>query len=160
MRSLVMPIALAALLALAGVAVIGALRPATDPSPAEQARRIAGELRCPDCQALSVAESRTASALAIRAEIDELLAAGQSADAIREHFVARYGEWILLSPSGVLPWVLPLAALAVGLALLAWWLGAGRRRVGPARAGAAAPGPAVSDAQRRQVSEELERLDG
>jgi cytochrome c-type biogenesis protein CcmH len=160
MRSLVMPIALAALLALAGVAVIGALRPAVDPSPAEQARRIAGELRCPDCQALSVAESRTASALAIRAEIDELLAAGQSADAIRRHFVARYGEWILLSPSGVLPWVLPLAALAAGLALLAWWLGSGRRRVGPGRAGAAPPAPAVSDAQRRQVSEELEHLDG
>jgi cytochrome c-type biogenesis protein CcmH len=157
MRSLVMPIALAALLALAGVAVIGALRPAAEPTPAEQARRIAGELRCPDCQALSVAESRTASALAIRAEIDELLAAGRSADEIRQHFVARYGEWILLSPSGALPWVLPLAALAVGLALLAWWLGAGRRRVGPGRAGAAPP---VSDAQRRQVSEELERLDG
>jgi cytochrome c-type biogenesis protein CcmH len=160
MRSLVMPIALGALLALAGVAVIGALRPAAEPTPAEQARRIAGELRCPDCQALSVAESRTASALAIRAEIDELLAAGRSADEIRQHFVARYGEWILLSPSGALPWVLPLAALAVGLALLAWWLGAGRRRMDPARPGAAAAGPAVSDAQRRQVSEELERLDG
>jgi len=155
-----MPIALGALLALAGVAVIVALRPATDPSPTEQARRLAGELRCPDCQALSVAESRTASALAIRAEIDELLAAGRSADEIRQHFVARYGEWILLSPSGALPWLMPLAALAAGLALLAWWLGAGRRRMDPARLGAAAAGPAVSDAQRRQVSEELERLDG
>jgi cytochrome c-type biogenesis protein CcmH/NrfF len=157
MRSLALPIAAAALLALVAVAALQLVVPREPPTAAERAHTIAAELRCPDCQALSVAESRTASALAIRAEIDELLAAGRSADEIRQHFVARYGEWILLSPSGALPWVLPLAALAVGLALLAWWLGAGRRRVGPGRAGAAPP---VSDAQRRQVSEELERLDG
>ncbi|MDP9250250.1 MAG: cytochrome c-type biogenesis protein CcmH, partial [Chloroflexota bacterium] len=88
-----LPLAAAALLALAGLLAVEALRPSTAPTRAEEARQIASELRCPDCQALSVAESRTESAAAIRAEIEQLLAAGASPDAVRRHFVERYGAW-------------------------------------------------------------------
>ena len=61
MRRLVLPLALAALLALAGLVVVQLLQPAQSLTPVEQARQLAGELRCPDCQSLSVAESRTAA---------------------------------------------------------------------------------------------------
>ncbi|MGZ6255400.1 MAG: hypothetical protein ACXWMB_00100, partial [Candidatus Limnocylindria bacterium] len=60
MRRLILPIAVAALLALGGLVVVEALRPAAGPTQAEQALALARELRCPDCQALSVAESQTA----------------------------------------------------------------------------------------------------
>ena len=53
------------------------LQPAPALTADEQAQRLAAELRCPDCQALSVAESHTASADAIRAEIAAQLAAGR-----------------------------------------------------------------------------------
>jgi cytochrome c-type biogenesis protein CcmH len=140
MRSLLMPVALAALLAVAAVAALGVLRPGSQPTIAEQARQLAAELRCPDCQALSVAESRTASAAAIRAEIDEQLAAGRTPAQARQHFV---------------PWLLPVAVLAAGVALLAWWLAAGRR--GTRDGGHESP---LSDAERRRLDDELEQLDG
>jgi cytochrome c-type biogenesis protein CcmH len=155
MRSLLMPVALAALLAVAAVAALGVLRPGSQPTIAEQARQLAAELRCPDCQALSVAESRTASAAAIRAEIDEQLAAGRTPAQARQHFVDRYGQWILLTPTGPLPWLLPVAVLAAGVALLAWWLAAGRR--GTRDGGHESP---LSDAERRRLDDELEQLDG
>jgi cytochrome c-type biogenesis protein CcmH len=122
MRGLALPLALAALLALGGLVLVDALQPTPTPTRAEQARQIASELRCPDCQALSVAESRTASAAAIRAEIDELLAAGDSPDEVRSHFVDRYGTWILLAPATPLVWWLPVLGLLLGGAALVVWL--------------------------------------
>ena len=94
------------------------LQPAPALTPDEQAQRLAAELRCPDCQALSVAESHTASADAIRAEIAEQLAAGRSVDEVRQHFVDRYGQWILLQPADPLIWLLPLVVVAIGVGLL------------------------------------------
>ena len=76
MKGLALPLALAALLALGGLVLIEAVRPSAPLTPAEQAHQIAGELRCPDCQALSVAESQTAAAAAIRQQIVDLVAAG------------------------------------------------------------------------------------
>ena len=46
-----------------------------------------------------MAESHTAAADAIRLEIAEQLAAGRSVDEVRQHFVDRYGQWILLQPA-------------------------------------------------------------
>jgi cytochrome c-type biogenesis protein CcmH/NrfF len=56
MRSLALPVAGAALLALAAVAALQLLAPRDPPTAAEQAQAIAAELRCPDCKAQSVAE--------------------------------------------------------------------------------------------------------
>jgi cytochrome c-type biogenesis protein CcmH len=156
MRSLALPVAAAALVALAAIVVVQLLRPVPPPTVDEQARQIAAELRCPDCQALSVAESRTAAASAIRAEIAEQLAAGRTPAEVRQHFVDRYGEWILLAPTSPLAWALPVAALAGGVALLGWWLLAGRTRA-PVTPEAERP---VTDAERRRVRDEAEALDG
>jgi cytochrome c-type biogenesis protein CcmH len=152
-RGLALPLAAAALLALGGLVLVEVLRPAAPPTRAEQARQIASELRCPDCQALSVAESRTESAVAIRAQIDELLATGESPDAVRRYFVARYGSWILLAPATPVVWWLPSFVLAIGaLGLLGWLL---RPRSSPPAVVAGAPG----DELRRRVREEEAELD-
>ena len=152
MRRLALPIAMAALLALAALVLVDALGPVAQPTQAEQAAEIAGELRCPDCQSLSVADSQTAAATAIRREITSLLEAGQSPEQVRQHFVDRYGEWILVEPRSALVWLLPAAAVLLGTGLLAWWL----------RRGRSAPPPTAlpaGDPIRDRIRDELEQLD-
>jgi cytochrome c-type biogenesis protein CcmH len=143
---------MAALLALGALVVLEVVGPPTPSTQAEQARGIAGELRCPDCQALSVAESETAAAAAIRRQIVEQLAAGQSPERIRAYFVARYGEWILLAPPSPFAWWIPVAAVVVGIGVLAWWLRRGRAPIAPATP---APPPKIRD----QIRDEVEQLD-
>ena len=152
MRRLALPIAIAALLALGGLVVVELLRPPVATTQAEQARLVAAELRCPDCQALSVAESQTASASAIRRQIGEQLAAGRTPEQIRAYFVARYGEWILLAPPSPFAWWIPPVALLVGIVVLAWWLGRGR-------AGAQPTPEQPAGAVRQQIRDEVEQLD-
>ena len=155
-----MPLAVAGLAALGALVLLTVLQPAPALTPDEQAQRLAGELRCPDCQALSVAESHTAAADAIRAEIAAQLAAGRSPDEIRQHFVDRYGKWILLQPADPLIWILPVAVVAIGLAAFGWWLWV--HRSGEAEADAVGTEPPVvpDDEARRTVRDELEALDG
>ena len=143
-------VALGMTIAVAGVvvALLTAPAPSTD---AERAASLAAELRCPDCQGLSVADSPTASAREIRRQIDELVASGATDDEVRAHFVARYGEWIRLAPSSPAPWLIPFGVVLVGLLLLAAWL----LRRPPDRE----PVAPLTDAQRRTVHEEAEALD-
>lgn len=151
MRRHLPAIALGALLALAALAVVVAVRPGPGFSAAERGEALARELRCPDCQGLSVADSPTSSAREIRRQIDELVAGGATDQAVRDHFVARYGDWILLAPSSPLPWLIPLGVVLAGAAALFAWL-VGRRRP-------AATPPALTTEQRRSLHEEVEALD-
>jgi cytochrome c-type biogenesis protein CcmH len=98
-------------------------------SVSERARDLATELRCPVCEALSVADSPSSTARAIRADLRRRIAAGQSDEQIRQAYVERYGESILLEPQGsglgMLVWGLPVVALVLGggglaLALRRW----------------------------------------
>ena len=156
MRRWLTPLAVVALAALAAAILVAVTRPAAPIERAAQVRQLAAELRCPDCQSLSVAESRTAAADAIRREIDEMLAAGRTPDEVRAHFVARYGEWILLQPLNPLVWLLPIGAGLAGIAVFGWWLRGSRRRSGTPP-GAVAP---ASEEDRRLIRDELETLDG
>ena len=160
MRRWLLMLAGAGLLVLGVAVAVTMLQPAPTLTANEQAHRLAAELRCPDCQALSVAESHTASADAIRVEIAAQLAAGRSVDEVRQHFVDRYGQWILLQPADPLIWLLPLAVVAIGVALFGWWLLARHSR--EAHTGEAGPGreAAPDDEARRAVRDELEALDG
>ncbi|HET7082596.1 MAG TPA: cytochrome c-type biogenesis protein CcmH [Candidatus Limnocylindria bacterium] len=151
MRRIALPVAVAALLALGALVVLELVRPSAPPTQVEQARQIAAELRCPDCQALSVAESQTAGAAAIHRQIVEQLAAGRTPEQVRAYFVTRYGEWILLAPSSPFAWWIPPAAVLLGVGVFAWWLGRGRGEAGPA---ASPPGQA-----RDRIREEVEQLD-
>jgi cytochrome c-type biogenesis protein CcmH len=154
MRSRAFPLAAAALLALVAVAALQLTRPAVPTTIAERAQAVAAELRCPDCQALSVAESRTAAAAAIRTEIVDQLAAGRTAAQIRQHFVDRYGQWILLAPSDPTAWWLPALALLAAVAAFGWWWLRGRRF-----APTVAALPTISDADRQRVRDAAEALD-
>lgn len=119
---------------LLAVVVVGAIAWAAwpsghDPTIRERARDLAAELRCPDCEGLSVADSSTSSARAIRADLRQRLRAGETDEEIRAAYVDRFGESILLNPEGeglgVLVWGLPVLVLVVGagglvLALRRW----------------------------------------
>jgi cytochrome c-type biogenesis protein CcmH len=100
-----------------------------DESLSEHTRRLASEIRCVDCQSLSVADSATGTARATRADIRARIERGESDAEIRQVYVERYGETVLLKPAsdgiGVLVWALPIAALVLGagglvLALRRW----------------------------------------
>jgi cytochrome c-type biogenesis protein CcmH len=88
-------------------------------SAAARTEAIAGDIRCPICQGLSVADSHTPTAEAMKEEIRRRIDAGESDAEIRASFVARYSEEILLRPetSGVsaLVWILPVVALVAAI---------------------------------------------
>ena len=154
MRTLAVPVAAGATLALVALIGLTYLRPPGHPTQAELAHQIAGELRCPDCQGLSVADSPSGSATEIRTQVDQLLARGLSADQVRSHFVDRYGEWILLAPRAPIAWLLPGVVVLLGLAALTAWIWRGATRPTPV-----IPAPEPSQADRERVREEAERLD-
>ena len=149
-----------ALAALGVMIVVAWLRPSAPMSPAQQAAQLEAQLRCPDCQGLSVAESQTTAAGAIRTEVAQRLASGQAPDQVRAYFVSRYGEWILLEPASFPWWLLPFAAVVLGAAALVAWLWAGRGRSPRGTASASPPpaSPPPADAAER-IREEVEALD-
>ncbi|WP_341251322.1 cytochrome c-type biogenesis protein CcmH [Euzebya pacifica] len=109
-----------AIIALAGAAGLGLWQAVDTPPPSaeQQAASLAAELRCPTCQGLSVADSPSAIAVSMREIITEQLAEGRTPEEVRSYFTARYGEWILLSPTtgglGWLVWILPAVAVLGG----------------------------------------------
>ena len=153
MRSWLPAIAVGGALALMSVLVVIVTQPRPDSTPAERADALARELRCPDCQGLSVADSPTSSAQEIRRQIDELVADGASADEVRAYFVARYGEWILLAPSSPLVWIIPFAVVVGAAGVLGAWLKARRGRSPPP------PPSGISPELRQRLREEAEALD-
>lgn len=91
---------------------------------------LASIMRCPVCQALSVADSPTVSAIAMREEARDLLAAGYTEEQVLRYFETSYGEFILLAPKkegfNWLVWLAPLLALLAGGALVVQRMGGGR----------------------------------
>jgi len=70
----------------------------TDSAVNAQARAISSSLRCPVCQGQSIQDSEAPLAGDMRELIREKLRAGESPEQIRDYFVSKYGEWILLKP--------------------------------------------------------------
>ncbi|MFP5326833.1 MAG: cytochrome c-type biogenesis protein CcmH [Acidimicrobiia bacterium] len=125
----------AAIAAVTAAALVLGLQPAGGSrSTQAQADRIASELRCPVCQGLSVRDSDSPTARAMREDIGRRLSGGETPEEIRRAYVDRYGEWILLRPSasglGTLLWVVPAAALAAAAVVLGWVFWGWRRRSG------------------------------
>ncbi|CCG03952.1 cytochrome c-type biogenesis protein CcmH [Blastococcus saxobsidens] len=121
------------------VAVLGLLRAAAPDGNAslrEQVDAVAAGLRCPTCQGLSIADSASVLAAGSRQVIEDQLRAGRSPDQIRQYFVDRYGEQVLLRPeasgTGILVWLLPALAVAAGGGFVWRWLH--RARGAPAEA--------------------------
>jgi cytochrome c-type biogenesis protein CcmH len=95
------------------------LQAATAPDLEDRTREIATELRCVVCQNLSVADSPSEMAQQMRAIVREQLQAGKSPEEIKEFFVSKYGDWVLLKPKttgfSALLWILPYVVLVVGV---------------------------------------------
>ena len=109
---------------------------------------LAAELRCAVCQNQSVAESQSDLAKNMRQVIEERLLRGESDDAIKEYFVARYGNYVLMRPpragTGLAVWLGPPMLLLLGVAIATAYL---RRR----RGRDTSPLPELSPDQRVRV---------
>ena len=119
------------------------------PAP-DRAYELQQRLRCPVCTTVSIAESQSDTAVAMRATVEEQLAAGRSDAEVIEYFTDRYGAWVLMDPpvrGSTLPlWLIPLAAAAAGILFV-------RTRRRPA-----APTEELTETDRRRVAEAVARL--
>ena len=119
----VLPVAALLAVVVAALVIGGAGRARPSRSPAARAHDIAAVLRCPVCQGLSVADSPSPTAKAIYDDVRHRVDAGESDASIKDYYVGRYGQWILLQPEtsgvGALVWILPVTALLLGVGGLA-----------------------------------------
>jgi cytochrome c-type biogenesis protein CcmH len=95
-----------------------------DPALEARARALSQTLRCMVCQNESIDESNAPLARDLRILVRERIEAGDSDAEVREFLVARYGEFILLTPQldsrTILLWSAPvLVLLAGGIGVLA-----------------------------------------
>lgn len=93
-------------------------RTAGDSALEAKVRSVAQQLRCPVCQGLSLQDSPSELSQEMRDLVREQLRAGKSPDQVKQYFVNRYGEWILLDPQAHgfnwLVYLLPVGLLVVG----------------------------------------------
>ena len=106
------------LVALVAVIALAALSAPSSAGPAQRVAHLESLVKCPSCQDLSVAQSTSSSALAVRHQIVSMVDRGASDTQILTTIEAAYGTSILLSPPtsgvGTLLWLLP-ALVFVGL---------------------------------------------
>ena len=92
-----------------------------DPALERRARQISDVLRCPVCRNESIDESHAEVARDIRLFVRERLLAGDTDDQVQAAVVARYGEYVLLSPTtdgaNVILWLAAPTLLLAGLGL-------------------------------------------
>ncbi|MDC7806596.1 cytochrome c-type biogenesis protein CcmH [Luteimonas sp BLCC-B24] len=105
-------------------------------SAAEERRfhRLVSELRCVMCQNQSLADSNAQIAHDLRREVLTLMRRGLDDAEVKDHLVARYGEFVLyrprMQPATWLLWFGPLLVLGAGGVVIARIVAARRR--GPA----------------------------
>jgi cytochrome c-type biogenesis protein CcmH/NrfF len=97
------------------------------PSAGQRAAALESGVRCPSCTDLSVAQSNATTAIAVRHQIESMVATGRSDADIDRALVSEYGQTILLVPpdAGGVPliWIIPIvlgAGALVGVGVLFW----------------------------------------
>ena len=99
------------------------------------ARAIYGDFMSPYCPGLLLADCRSQAAAELRNEIRAQLEAGLSERDIRDRLEAHFGEKLLAAPHarglGLVAWVVPFAAVGLGLSGTLLWLRAQRSRATP-----------------------------
>lgn len=92
-----------------------------DPQLQQRYWDLSHELRCMQCQNQSIADSPVGLAGDLRREVRELLLAGKTDQEIRDHLVARYGDFILFRPQfsarNAWLWLSPLVLFGIGLVI-------------------------------------------
>ena len=128
-------------------------QPPSRPVDDQQVYEVAVQLRCVVCQNLSVADSPSEMAAQMRALVRERLAAGDTPAQVRQYFVERYGDWILLAPPRrgftLIVWLAPLAAVLAGVAVVVLLLRRWTSRRRP-------PPPPVDAAMSERIRREME----
>lgn len=128
--------------------------PLTGPALDSLTEEVASLMRCPVCQGLSVADSPTPLAAAMKNEVRDLLAAGYSRAQVLNYFEQSYGEFIRLAPQArgfnLTVWLAPAVLLLLGMAVILR-----RRRL--TRRPVATDTDAELTAYRQQVRREVER---
>jgi len=103
----------------------------------ERTQELTSVMRCPVCQGLSIADSGTMIAMAMKEEVRQFIAAGYTDEQILLYFETSYGEFIRLEPKptgfNLMVWMAPVAALLLGVFLVIY-----RLRSKPSEAAAAA----------------------
>lgn len=109
----------ALLIALSIVPLAAQAQAMSDSALQVQTRALASVLRCPVCQGESIQDSPSELSAQMRDLVRDQLRAGKTPDEVKQYFVDRYGEWILLEPkpqgANLLLYVFPLVAIAGGL---------------------------------------------
>lgn len=154
---------LASLIALSLTPALWASEAALTPEQERRAVSLYGEFKCPVCKSQSVAASTSFLSEEMKRQIRELLAAGRSDQEIKDHFVARYGEWVLLRPKtsgrGLWAWIVPGVVLTAALAWLGWqlhrWSAASSPATSPSQATGANDGD-LSLEQRQKIQALIE----
>lgn len=91
---------------------------------AERARYqvLIDELRCPKCQNQNLADSNAQIAIDLRNKVRDLMEQGKSDEEIKDHLVARYGDFVLYRPQvkseTYVLWYGPFILLALGFVVV------------------------------------------
>lgn len=88
------------------------------PAQEARARALEGRLKCPVCRSQSIRSSRSFMAEDMQRKIREMISEGSSDEEIVDFFVARYGEYILLTPPkrgfNLTAYVVPFLVVVIG----------------------------------------------
>lgn len=110
------------LVCLLAVALALPQQPAADSIIELQTRALADVLRCPVCQGLSLQDSPAELSQEMRDVIRAKLREGNTPDEVKDYFVSKYGEWILLQPEAkgfnLTVYILPIVMLIAGAVLV------------------------------------------
>jgi cytochrome c-type biogenesis protein CcmH len=157
----------AAAVALLVAFTTGALTPAGASAAAVTPRasltEIESEVMCTACrEPLEVAQSPQADSE--RAYIRGLIAQGETKSQILDNLVAQYGPAVLGKPPAhgfnLTVYVIPVAILALGAAILAFTLPRWRRRTRAAARERAPTGPALDPTDAQRLDQELSQFRG
>jgi cytochrome c-type biogenesis protein CcmH len=122
---------------------------------------------CKNCGGMPLAGSYCGGANQAKQELRDLAAQGKTDEEILAAFVAKHGQWILVTPPRkgftLLAWILPMVGIVLGGGGLALFLK--RARISPGRAHGVQPAPDIAaqapiplnDATRAEYREALRR---
>ncbi len=100
--------------------------PISGPELDRQTEALTSVMRCPVCQGLSVADSSTLSAIAIKNQVRAFLSKGYSQAQVLDYFEGSYGEFIRLEPKArgfnLVVWIAPVLVFLIGCALVVRWV--------------------------------------
>lgn len=98
---------------------------ASSPSETDRVEQIGTQIKCPVCQAESIANSPSQMARDMMALVAERVAEGANDEEIIDELLSAYSGAVLLDPpaSGatLVLWIAPLVAVAVGVSMIVWW---------------------------------------